>query len=249
MSVPNPICTSLTVPQVVGETMVQFMTDDTVQFHRGVYKVESVEARPMYVEWDVISGKVLFHGKMHTQILYVTKEHFVRERHDEIISFSNFGVLPMAAAGMNSNVSLKVHGIDWDLDQHARLNIHILTDATITVTQSITVNIPLLDGINGQVMLGGVAQANAIVALYDSNMTLVAYTFTNASGYYKFYNVPPGTYTIVAAVTGNYEARSITLTGSCTTITANFFQAPTTTCSNILSASTCAFLNGLLGVV
>jgi hypothetical protein len=226
------------------------MSDDTVQFHRGVYKVESVEARVMYVDWDVINGKVLFHGKFHTQILYVTKEHFVRERHDEVISFSNFAVIPQAAPGMTTNVSLKVHGVDWDLDQHARLTLHILTDATVTVTQSVTVYVPLLGSIQGQVMLGGVAQANAIVALYDSNMTLVAYTFTNASGYYKFYNVPPGTYTIVAAVTGNYEARTITVTGSCTTpVVANFFQAPTTTCSNILSASTCAFLNGLLGVV
>jgi hypothetical protein len=202
----------------------------------------------MYVEWDVIQGKVMFHGKLRTEILYVTGEHYVRDRRDEIVSYANYGVVPQAKPGQNVSVCVKVRGVTWDTDQHARVDIHVLLDVFITVTESVTISVPLFSSISGQVMLNGVAQANAIVALYDPNGVLVAYTFTTASGNYKFQTISPGTYSIVAAVSGNYESRSITLTAN-VPVTANFFQSPTTTCTSTLSTSTCAFLNGLLGVV
>ena len=239
---------TLTVPQVVGEVNAQTEVDYTLHFNRGVLRVESIEARPMYVDWDVLNGKVMFHGKLRTEILYVTGEHYVRDRRDEIVSYANYGVIPQAMPGQNVSVCVKVRGVSWDVDQHARVDMHILLDVFIIVTQSVTISIALFTTISGQVMLNGVAQANAIVALYDPNADLVTFTFTNSSGYYKLYNVPAGSYTIVAAGGGNYESRAITAPAN-TPVTANFFQSPTTTCSNILSTATCAFLNGLLGVV
>jgi hypothetical protein len=239
---------TLTVPQVVGEVNAQTEVDYTMHFNRGVLRVESIDVRPMYVEWDVIQGKVMFHGKLRTEILYVTGEHYVRDRRDEIVSYANYGVVPQAKPGQNVSVCVKVRGVTWDTDQHARVDIHVLLDVFITVTESVTISVPLFSSISGQVMLNGVAQANAIVALYDPNGVLVAYTFTTASGNYKFQTISPGTYSIVAAVSGNYESRSIALTAN-VPVTANFFQSPTSTCTNILSTSTCAFLNGLLGVV
>ena len=239
---------TLTVPQVIGDVNAQTEVDYTMHFNRGVLRVESIDVRPMYVDWDVLNGKVMFHGKLRTEILYVTGEHYVRDRRDEIVSYANYGVVPQAMPGQHVTVCVKVRGVTWDTDQHARVDIHVLLDVFITVTESVTISIALFTSIKGQVMLNGVAQANAIVALYDPNGVLVAYTFTTSSGYYEFYTIPPGTYTIVAAVSGNYESRSITATAN-VPVTANFFQSPTTTCSNILSTSTCAFLNGLLGVV
>ena len=239
---------TLTVPQIVGEVNAQTEVDYTLHFHRGVLRVESIDAHPMEVHWDIINGKVMFHGKLRTEILYVTGEHYVRDRRDEIVSYANYGVIPAAMPGQNVNVYVKVRGVNWDIDQHARVDMHILLDVFITVTQSVIINVPLFSSVSGTVMLNGVAQANAIVALYNPNGMLVTYTFTTASGSYLLENVPPGTYTIVAAVTGNYESRTITLTAN-VPVTANFFQSPTTTCTNILSTSTCAFLNGLLGVV
>ena len=239
---------TLTVPQVIGDVNAQTEVDYTMHFHRGVLRVESIDVRPMYVEWDVIAGKVMFHGKLRTEILYVTGEHYVRDRRDEIVSYANYGVIPQAVPGQNVNVCVKVRGVTWDTDQHARVDIHVLLDVFITVTESVTISVPLFSSISGQVMLNGVAQANAIIALYDPNGVLVAFTFTTSSGYYEFQTIAPGTYTIVAAISGNYESRSITVTAN-VPVTANFFQSPTTTCANILSTSTCSFLNGLLGVV
>jgi hypothetical protein len=238
----------LSVPQIIGETNAQTEVDYTLHFHRGVLRVESVDVRPMFVEWDVIQGKVMFHGKLQTEILYVTGEHYVRDRRDEIVSYANYGVIPQAMPGQNVNVYVKVRGTSWDIDQHARVDLHILLDVYVTVTDTVTVNVPLFSSASGQVMLNGVAQANAIVALYNANGVLVAYTFTTASGNYLLENIPPGTYTIVAAVSGTYESRAVTLTSNIP-VTANFFQSPTTTCTNILSASTCAFLTGQLGAV
>ncbi len=239
---------TLTVPQVVGEVNAQTEVDYTMHFNRGVLRVESIDARPMYVDWDVINGKVMFHGKLRTEILYVTGEHYVRDRRDEIVSYANYGVIPAAMPGQNVNVCVKVRGVTWDTDQHARVDIHILLDVFITVTESVTISVPLFSSISGQVMLNGVAQANAIVALYNPSGVLVAYTFTTSSGYYTFQTISPGTYMIVAAVSGNYESRSITVTAN-VPVTANFFQSPTTTCTNILSTSTCAFITGQLGAV
>ena len=239
---------TLTVPQIIGEVNAQTEVDYTLHFHRGVLRVESIDAHPIEVHWDIVNGKVMFHGKLRTEILYVTGEHYVRDRRDEIVSYANYGVIPAAMPGQNVNVYVKVRGVTWDIDQHARVDMHILLDVFITVTQSVIINIPLFSSVSGTVMLNGVAQANAIVALYNPSGVLIAYTFTTASGGYLLEDIPAGTYTIVAAVTGNYESRSITLTAN-TPVTANFFQSPTTTCTNILSTSTCAFLNGLLGVV
>ncbi len=39
---------------------------------------------PIEVHWDIIDGKVMFHGKLRTEILDVTGEHYVRDRRDEI---------------------------------------------------------------------------------------------------------------------------------------------------------------------
>ena len=239
---------TLTVPQIIGEVNAQTEVDYTLHFHRGVLRVESIDAHPIEVHWDIVNGKVMFHGKLRTEILYVTGEHYVRDRRDEIVSYANYGVIPAAQAGQNVNVYVKVRGVNWDVDQHARVDMHILLDVFITVTQSVIINVPLFSSVSGTVMLNGVAQANAIVALYNPSGMLITYTFTTASGGYLLEDIPAGSYTIVAAVTGNYESRSITLTAN-VPVTANFFQSPTTTCANILSASTCAFLNGLLGVV
>jgi hypothetical protein len=239
---------ALSVPQIIGEVNAQTEVDYTLHFNRGVLRVESVDVRPMFVEWDVLNGKVMFHGKLRTEILYVTGEHYVRDRRDEIVSYANYGVIPQAMPGQNVNVYVKVRGVSWDCDQHARVDIHVLLDVFITVTQTIQISVPLYTTVSGQVMLNGVAQANAIVILYDSNGVMYAWTFTSSSGYYKFDFVLAGTYTIVAAVSGTYESRPTTVTAN-TPVTANFFQAPTTTCTNILSSATCAFITGQLGAV
>ncbi len=253
MSIPNPAGTAssvfVRVPSIVGETLVQAMVDNTYNFNQSVIKVESIDVELLWVDWEIANGKVLFHGKLRKHVYYVTGSHYVKEKREDI-SFSNFAVIPGATPDMRASVTVKIHGIEWDLEQHCRLEQHILLDISVQVTQSIEFNIPIFGQITGQVLLGGVAQANAIIALYDPNGVLIAYTFTNSNGYYKLINVPAGSYTIVAAVTGTYESRTI-LVGMDSTapLVVNFFQSPTTTCTNILSASTCAFLNGLLGVV
>lgn len=253
MSIPNPAgmaaCIKVRVPSIVGETLVQTMVDNTMHFSESVIKVESIDVTLLRVDWEIANGKVIFHGKLRKQILYVTASHYVKEKREDI-TFSSFAVIPGATPDMNAMVTVKVHGIDFDLEQHARLDQHILLDVTVQVTQSIEFDVPIFGQLTGQVLLGGVAQANAIVALYDPNGVLIAFTFTNSNGFYRLINVPAGTYTIVAAVTGTYEARTILVGMDCTApLVVNFFQSPTTTCTNILSASTCAFINGLLGVV
>ncbi len=196
---------------------------------------------------------MIFRGKIHKQVLFVTTKHYVKEKHEDV-SFSGFAVIPGAKPGMECTVNVKVHGVDFELNQRARLEQHVLLDVTVRVTKPIAVSIPILGQISGQVVFGGVAQANAVVVLYDSNMVMIAFTFTNTNGFYRFVNVPPGTYTVVAAVTGAYEARMATVTmedleNVCNPVIVNFFMAPNAICTAILPASACAFINGMLNVV
>jgi protocatechuate 3,4-dioxygenase beta subunit len=52
---------------------------------------------------------------------------------------------------------------------------------------------------NGEKPIAGVT-----IRLYDQNNTLVATTFTNANGFYKFEGLPPGTYTVREQQPGGY---------------------------------------------
>lgn len=243
-----PSCINVTVPAIVGETTVQTMVDNTIRFNESVIKVESIDVQVLWAESEILDGKVIIRGKLRKQILYVTHKHYVKEKREDV-SFSTFAVIPGATPDNKASVEVKVHGVDWSLEQHARLEQHILLDITVTVSKTIEISIPVLGVITGQVLLAGVAQANAILALFDPNGALAAFTFSNSNGYYRFNCVPGGTYTIVAAVIGAFEARTITVGWDCTPVEVNFFQAPTSNCTNTLSACTCNLICGLLNTL
>jgi hypothetical protein len=242
-------CISVTIPVVVGETTVQTMVNNTIRFTESVIKVESIDAHVLSTEVDIVDGKVIIRGKIRKQILYVTHSHYVKEKREDV-SFTTFAVIPGATPDDKASAEVKIHGVDWSLEQHARLEQHILLDITVTVTRNIDVNIPVWGAVTGQVMLGGVAQANAILALFDSNGVLSGFTVTNANGYYKFSNIAVGAYTIIAAVIGSYEAKTIQVGPDCLTpLVVNFFNAPTSTCTNTLSSATCNLVAGLLNLL
>lgn len=236
---------------LVGETTTQIVVDNTFQITEGAIKVEHIEASIKDISFEVLNGKVLFNGTLHKQIFYVNRDNFVRHQAEDV-PFSGYVVIPGAKEGMTAQVTAAIKDVHFELGTRSRLTQHVLIDVTVRVTEIITLPVPLLGCIEGQVVLGGTAQANAVVAVLDNMSRLIAFTFTNSNGFYRIVSLPPGNYRVVAAASGNIEMISVTVMPEDETCAvANFFTAPMpiTPCPPNIPATICTLVSGLLDLV
>lgn len=245
---PQETCVTVKIPVVVGEATVQHIVQSITHIIEGAIKIDHIEASIKELDWDVLDGKVVFHGVIHKQIFFVSKENFVRHQAEDV-QFSGHAVIPGAMPDMEAQVTAAIRRpIQFQLLTRSRLEQHVLLDVMIRVVKTEELLIPLLGSITGQVILNGAPQILAPVAVFDSMWRLIHFTFTNNNGAYRFVSLPPGEYLIVATQTGVFELKRATVE-ACKETTVNFFQTPSTDCTAILPGFVCTLLSGLLGML
>ncbi len=241
-------CVRIKFPAVVGEATVQHIVQSVVHITEGAIKIDHIEASIKELDWDVLDGKVVFHGVIHKQIFFVSKENFVRHQSEDV-QFSGHAVIPGAMPDMEAQVTAIIRRpITFQLLSRSRLEQHILVDVTVRVTKTEELPVPLLGSIAGQVVLNGVPQVLAPVAVFDSVWRLIGFTFSNNNGGFRFVSLPPGEYNVAATQAGVFELKRATVE-ACEETTVNFFQTPSTDCTAILPAFVCTLLGSLLELV
>ncbi|HAA89761.1 MAG: Uncharacterized protein XD63_1399 [Thermoanaerobacterales bacterium 50_218] len=242
-------CVYIKFPAVVGETTVQHIVQSVTCITGGALKIDHIEASVKEIDWDILDGKVVFHGVIHKQIFYVSKDNYVRHQSEDV-QFSGHAEIPGAEPDMKAEVTATIRGpVTYQLLSRGRLEQHVLVDVTVRVTKTEELPVPLLGSVSGTVISNGAAQSLAVVAICDSMWRLIGFTYTNDSGNYRLVSLPPGKYYVVAARAGLYEVKEVTVE-ACKEANVNFFQSPSTDCAAAgIPSYLCSLLAGLLGIV
>lgn len=240
-------CVDVNIPVVIGEKTVQTLVQNVVTIECGSIKIDHVEASIKEIDFDILDGKVIFHGILHKQIFYVSKDNYVRHQAEDV-QFSGFAEVPGAKPDMNVEITAVIRGpVRFELLSRGRLEQHVIIDVTIRVTKTKEFSIPLLGCITGTVASNGTAQPLAFVAVADDMWRLIDFTFTNNNGQFRFVSLPPGHYYVVAAVAGSYERKQATVK-PCECVNLNFFQSPSTNCVAAgIPDCLCNLISGMLG--
>jgi hypothetical protein len=242
-------CIYVKFPAVVGETTVQHIVQSVTCIPGGALKIDHIEASVKEIDWDILDGKVVFHGVIRKQIFYVSRDNYVRHQSEDV-QFSGHAEIPGAEPGMKAEVTATIRGpVNYQLLSRGRLEQHVLIDVTVRVTKTEELPVPFLGSVLGTVVLRGTAQSLAVVAISDSMWRLIGYTYTNDSGNYRFVSLPPGEYYVVAARPDLFEVKEVTVE-ACKEVSVNFFQSPSADCAAAgIPSYLCSLLAGLLEIV
>ncbi len=119
---------------VIAETQVQVLVEDTIALFTPAVKVDEIKATVQNLRCHVIPGKVIFQGILHKQIFFVNEDNVVVHQGVDI-PFSGFVDLVQAEPGLCCQLTPIIEFIDFQLFSPTSLR-------EVTV---ISINVRLLD--------------------------------------------------------------------------------------------------------